>query len=187
MAVVVEGAAGDEVAIDDAGFVDVDAAADFEIELALGDGGHATSFDAVGAGGDFDAVANRGNGFVLVEEPLGEANKVGVFADVFGGAAAGKEDAKVVLGIDFGEGEVGFELVAFPFLGDGPAGADFVHDHLVGAFFGRDHDGLNPGFLEAVERIEGIEGFGGVADDDESFFIGGHGLVGLMTFAFSEP
>jgi hypothetical protein len=43
MAVVVVGAAGDELAVDDAGFIDVDAAADFEVEAALRDGGEATA------------------------------------------------------------------------------------------------------------------------------------------------
>ena len=144
--------------------------------MTLGDGGHPAAFDAIGAGRDFDTVADAGDGFVVIKKPLGEANEVEIFADVFGSTTAGEEDAEVVLRVDFGEGEVGFELVAFPFLCDGPAGADFVHDHLVSSFFGSDDHGSDAGLLEPVEGIESVEGFGGVADDDEDFWLGGHNI-----------
>ena len=68
VAVVVVRAAADQVAVDDAGLVDVDAAADFQVELAFGDGRHAAAADAVGAGRDLDAVADAGDRLALVEE-----------------------------------------------------------------------------------------------------------------------
>src|SRR5437899_1035427 len=61
VAVVVIGAAADEVAVDHAGLVDVRAAAGFEIEAALGDGRHAAALDAIGVGRDLDTVADTGN------------------------------------------------------------------------------------------------------------------------------
>ena len=93
MAVVVEGAAGEQVAVDDAGLVDEDAAADLEIELALGHGGHAPAADAIGPGRNFDAVTDTCDGETVVEEVLGDADQVGIVADIFGRPAAGEEDA----------------------------------------------------------------------------------------------
>ena len=93
MSVIVEGAAADEVAVDDAGFVDEGAATDFEVELAFGDGGHTATFDAAGAGGNLDAVTHAGDGEVVFEEVLGHGDECGVIANVFGGAAAGVHDA----------------------------------------------------------------------------------------------
>jgi len=58
-AVVVEGATANEVAVDDAGFVDEDASGDFEVELAFGDGGHFAAFDTVGVGGAFRLRGKR--------------------------------------------------------------------------------------------------------------------------------
>ena len=171
-AVVVEGAAADQVAVDDARFVDEDAAADFEVEFTFGDGGHLSAADTVSVGRDLDAVADAATGFVGVEHGLGDADKVFVVTDVLRGAAAAEEDAEVVVGVDFAEGDIGLDLVAFPFAGDGPARSHFMHDHLVLAFFrGGDH-GEEAGFLEAVVGVEGVDGFGGIAYDDEDFVLG---------------
>ena len=46
VAVVMKGAPGNEIAVDDAGFVDEDATANLEIELTFGDGRHPASADA---------------------------------------------------------------------------------------------------------------------------------------------
>src|SRR5687767_7781707 len=62
MPVVMEGAAAHEVAIHHARFVHVDSATDFKVELALRHGRHATSADAIGARGDFHAMAHAGAG-----------------------------------------------------------------------------------------------------------------------------
>ncbi len=166
---VVVGAAGVHVLVDDAGFVDVDAAADFEIEFAFGDGGHAQAFDDVGTCGDFDTVADAGAGLLLLPEPFGDAQEIGVFTDVLGGAATAEKDADIFLGLDVFEGYVGIDAVAFPLLGDGPAGLDFMEHHLVFPFFRRSDDGCVAAFDEAIEWIEGVNGFSGVADDDEDF------------------
>ena len=167
VAVVVVGAAADEVTVDHTGFVDKDAATDFQIELALGHGGHAASLHSTGTCWNFHAMADAGDGFVLVEEVLGDADQVGVFADVFGCAATGEEDAEIVLFLNFTEGDFGFDLITLPFLGDGPTGTHFVHHHLVAPLFRRGDYRTIASFLQAVEGVEGVEGFGGVADDDE--------------------
>src|SRR5947209_3704853 len=48
LAVVVKGPPAHEVAVHDARFVDVDAATDLQVELALGDGRHPPALDAAG-------------------------------------------------------------------------------------------------------------------------------------------
>jgi hypothetical protein len=159
----------EHVAVDDAWFVDVDAATDFKVELALGHGRHAKSVNDSGAGGDFDAVANTGHREAFLPEPAGDAKEVFVFADVFRGASATEEDADIVFGFDVFEGDVGLDGVALPFLGDGPARLYLVENHLVSSFFGCGDDGLEAGFDDAVEGVEGIDGFRGIADDDEHF------------------
>ena len=50
IAVIVEGASAHEIAVHDARFVDEDPAADFQVKLAFGDGGHAPPRNAAGAG-----------------------------------------------------------------------------------------------------------------------------------------
>ena len=67
--------------------------------------------------------------------------------------------------------------VAFPFLGDGPAGLHLVHDHVVALFLRRGDDRLEAVLLEPVIRIERVDGLRGVADDDEDF-------VHLATYSF---
>ena len=109
-------------------------------------------------------------------KPARDAQEIFVFADVFGGASAAEKDPDVVLRMDVFEGDIGLDRVAFPFLGDGPSGFDFVKDHLVAAFFGSGDDGLEAGFDDTVEGVEGVDGLCGVADDDEYFgFI--HGVM----------
>ena len=169
MAVVVEGTARDEIAVDDAGLVDVDAAADLKVEFALRHRRHATPFHAIGPGGNLDAVTDARDRLVVVEKPLRQANEVLVFADVFGGASAGEEDTKIFFGLHLGESEVGLQLIPFPLAGDRPAGTHLMHHHLIESLFRRDHDGLDLRLLEAVERIERVDGLRRVADNNEGF------------------
>src|SRR3954469_17522376 len=82
MAVVVERASAHEVAIDHAGLVDVDAAADFEVELALRHRRHAASADAIGTRGDLDAMADAGAWLAVVEEPARHSQQDLVLTDV---------------------------------------------------------------------------------------------------------
>ena len=162
-------ASAEHVLVDDAGFVHIDAAADFEVKFALRDGGHAQAFDDVGTGGDLHAVADAGAGLFVIPEPFGDAEEIGVFADVFRGTAAAEEDADVFLRVDVFEGDVGVDAVAFPLLGDGPAGLHFMQHHLVFPLFRRSDDWLVAAFDEAIKRIQGINGLGGVTDDEEDF------------------
>ena len=84
MPVIVERPAADEIAVHHARFVDIDAAADFEVELTLGHRGHAPALDAAGAGGDFHAVTDAADGHVPFEVIARDADQVGMVADVFG-------------------------------------------------------------------------------------------------------
>ena len=173
MAVVVEGAAGDEVAVHHARFVHVDAAADLEIELALRHGGHPAAFHAAGARGDLHAVADAGDGQVLLEEMARDAQQRLILAEVFGRAAAAEEDAGVVGGFDVFESDLGIDAVAFPFLRDGPAGLHLVQHHLVTALLGRGDHGLIAALDEPVVGVKRVNGLRGVADDDEDLVHGG--------------
>ncbi len=58
MTIIVEGASGNEIIVDDTSFIDKNPPGNFEIELAFRDGGHAAALDAVGVGRDFHAVTN---------------------------------------------------------------------------------------------------------------------------------
>lgn len=58
------GPSADQVSVDHAGFIDEDAAADFEVELALGNGRHAATLDAAGLGRDLDSVTDTADRFV---------------------------------------------------------------------------------------------------------------------------
>src|SRR5207245_10431157 len=148
-AVVVIGAAADQVAVHYTRFVHRNAAADVEVELALGHGGHAPPLDAAGAGRDLDAVTHAGDRFVGGEERAGDAQQVLVLAEVLGGPASAKENTQVLLRADVAEGDVGLNGVALPLLGNGPARLDLVQHHLVATRVrGRD-DRLEAVFLQA--------------------------------------
>ena len=99
LSVVVPHAAADQIAVDDARFIDEDAAADFEVKLTFPNAGHATPFYYACATRNFNAVADAGNGFVVFKEIARDANEVGVVADVFRGASAREEDADVFGGV----------------------------------------------------------------------------------------
>ena len=185
MTAIVISASRIHVLVDDAGLVHIDAAADFEVELAFGDGGHAQTFDDVGAGRNLDAMADAGAWLLLFPEPLGDAQQVLVFTDVFRGTSAAEEDADVFLGIDVLEGDVGVDAVAFPFLRDRPTGLHFMQHHLVLPLFRRGDDRLVAAFNQAVERVESVNGLGGVTDDEEDFGFG-HGVGWSVGVLFRE-
>ena len=52
-----------------------------------------------------------------------------------------------------------------------------MQHHVVAAGFGPGDDGLEAVFLDAEHGIEGIDRFGGIADDDKNFVA--HGGVSL--------
>ena len=131
LSVVVPHAAADQIAVDDARFIDEDAAADFEVKLAFPNAGHASSFNYACATRDFNAVADAGNGFVVFKEIARDANEVGVVANVFGGATAREEDADIFGGVNVSKGDVCVDRIPFPFFGDVPARGDFVEYHLI--------------------------------------------------------
>ena len=85
---VMESPAADKVAIDDAGVVNKDTAADFEIEFAFANSGHFSALDAAGISGDFYTVTYAGYGFIFLKEVAGNSNEVFVVPDVFRGTAA---------------------------------------------------------------------------------------------------
>src|SRR5262249_18429399 len=72
-----------------------------------------------------------------------------------------------------GKRDVGLDRVALPFLGDGPARFDLMQHHLVAALLRCGDDGDEIVLLQAIEGVERIDGFGGVANDDEDFVHGG--------------
>ena len=62
MTVVVEGATAYQVSVHYAGFIHEGATADLQVELALGDCGHASSHNPIGPGRYFHPMANTGYG-----------------------------------------------------------------------------------------------------------------------------
>ena len=93
---VVVGSAGNQVSVDDAGFVYEGASTNFQIELALWHSSHASTANAVGMSRDFHAVTDGGDRFVLFEKIAGDADEVLVVANVFRCPATGKKDTDVV-------------------------------------------------------------------------------------------
>ena len=78
-------------------------------------------------------MANDGDGFLLVEEMTHDPQQVLVVAQVLGRAAAGDEQAVIVVGIDVPESNSRFDVVAGAFARDIPAGRNLVHHHGVDA------------------------------------------------------
>ena len=161
-------AAANEVAIDDARGINEDSTGDFKVELALRHRRHLAALDAAGVRRNFDAVADACDWLVLSEEVSGNSDQVLVVPNVFRSPAATEEDANGICRIDLGEGMVCRDLVALPFPSDRPAGADLVEDHLVGPLFGGDDNWPETRLLKTIERIEGVDGFSGITDDDEN-------------------
>ena len=62
MTVVVEGATAHQISVHYAGLIHEGATADFQVELALWDCGHASPHNTIGPGGDFHPMANTGDG-----------------------------------------------------------------------------------------------------------------------------
>ncbi len=174
-----EGTAADHVAVDDDRGVDEDAAADFEVELALGHGGHVQALHDARTGDDLDAMADAHHRLLVLPEPAGGRQEGFIFAQVLRAAATTEEDAGVFLGLDVLEGDVAVDRVTFPFLGNRPTWLHLMEHGLINALIDGSEDRLEAGFLQAVDRIHRIQQLGGVADDHEHLrLVGVLGLVG---------
>ena len=175
VAIVMVGAAANEVSIDDAGFIDKNTPADLQVEPALWDSSHPPSSDAVCEGWNFDPVTHASDWFVLIKEVPGNSDQILVVADIFGGAPTTEEDAQIIRGVDLAEGDIGIDGVALPFPGNGPSGLNLVENHLVAAFFWSGDHRLEAALDKTVVWVESVDGFGGVTHDDKDL---GHGLNG---------
>ncbi len=171
MTMVMIGSTANEIAVNDARLVDENAATNLQVKSTLGHSRHATSFYASSGCGDFDAVAYGGNGFIGFKEVLRDADEVPVVTEILRGSAAGEENAEVLVRIDILESDVGLDGVAFELAGDMtvPVGGNFMKDHVVATFFGTGDNGLEAFFDQAIVRIQGVDGFGCFADNNEYF------------------
>src|SRR5262249_36620003 len=169
VAVVVIRPAADEVAVDDARLVHEDTAAALQGQFALRDRGHPPALDAPSPRRDLDAVADARDRFLRREEMAGDTEQVLVLPDVLRRPAPAEKNAQVLLRIDVAEGNVGFDRVALPLLRDGPARLHFVQHHLVPPLLWGRHDRRKAVFLEAEVRVERVDRFARVADDDQYF------------------
>ncbi len=161
------GSSANEVSIDDTWFIDKNAPADLEIEPALWHSGHPPASDAVREGRNFDPVTHAADWFVFVKEVSGNPDEILVVADIFGGAPTTEEDAQIIGRVDLAEGDIGVYGIPFPFPGNGPSRSNLVEDHLVAAFFGSRDYGLEAAFDKPIVRVESVDGFSSVADDDK--------------------
>src|SRR5262249_1075454 len=80
-----------------------------------------------------------------------------------------EEDAEVLLRPHVPEGDVRFDRVALPLLGDGPAGLHLVQDHLVAPLLRRRHHRREAVLLQPVIRLEGVHRLPAVPADEEHF------------------
>ena len=175
MSIVVEGAPANQIAIHHTGLVNVDAATDFQVKLALGHSGHSASPHAVGSRWNLNPMADAGHRQVLLEEVTRCLEQMFIFADVLRCPSTTEENARIFLWLDVFERYVCINGVAFPLLGNGPARLHFVHHHLVLALLGGGDHWLVTAFNQPVKRVKRVDGFRGVADDDEDFGLLGHG------------
>lgn len=167
MTVVVVGASTDQVAVDHAGFVNEDPTADLQVELAFWNGSHPTAFDTACEGWDFDSMADACDGLISIKEGAGNLHEIFVVPYVLRCAAARVKNAEVVFWVYVCKRNVGIDGITLPFLGDGPAWLDLMHDHLIPALARCGHHRLVASFLESVVGVESVEGFGGIANDDQ--------------------
>ena len=118
-------------------------------------------------------MADASDWFVVLKEVASDSDKVLVVANILRGTATTEKDAQVFRGVDLAEADVGFNGVALPFASDGPSRLNFVEDHLVAPFFRCCDHRLKSTLDEAVVGIQGVDGFGGVTDNDKDL---GHGV-----------
>ena len=83
MSVVMISATGNHMVVNHTGFVNKDTTADFKIELALWDRGHATTSNAIRVGRYLYPMAHTGYGLIDVEEVASYPNEILVVSDVF--------------------------------------------------------------------------------------------------------
>jgi len=113
MPVVMIRAAADQVAIHDAGLVDEDPADDLEVELALGDGGHAAALEDARTRRYLDAMADGCDRLVGLEEMTRDADQIGIVSQILGGATPGEEDPQILFRADVPERNGRLDRVAF--------------------------------------------------------------------------
>ncbi|MDT4865740.1 hypothetical protein FQZ97_1005630 [compost metagenome] len=122
-------------------------------------------------------MTHRGNRFVGLGEGLYQGQHIGIQTQVFRGAAAGNQQAVVILGLDLGKVEVQGEvmpgffaigLVAFEIVDGGAHGlpGDFIRAYRMHGM--TDH-------LQGLERHHHFVVFDVVADQHQNLFRG-HGL-----------
>ena len=180
MAVIPKGAPADEVAVDDAGFVDKNAAAHFEVKLRLRHRGHPAALHAIGAGDDFHAVAHTGDGRVLLEKVTRDAQQILVLANVFRRAATAEKDTEVLLRPHIFERDRRGHGVAFPLLGDRPARFVLVHHQLVLALFRRREHRFVTALDQTEVGIHRVDRLGGIPENNQ------HPGSGLVTHGCHE-
>ena len=87
-----------------------------------------------------------------------------VVAQVFRSTATGKYQADVFLRIDVTKGDVGFQMVALPFLGNVQTFGQFVNDEMIDLCFRRrDIDSVV--FSKAIKGEHRVENFRAIAND----------------------
>lgn len=102
--------------VNHAGLVDVDPAADLEVEFALGHRGHPQSLHDPGACGDFRSMANTRAWLPLLPKPAGEAQQVSILADMLWRPPATEKNAGILLRLDLLESEIRLDAVPPPTL-----------------------------------------------------------------------
>src|SRR3954468_23276062 len=142
-----------KVSIDHARFVDEDAAADFQVELALWYSRHPPPLDAASVSWNLNAMANGSNRLTCIKEMASYPHQIFVIANVFRSSSAAEIDPEVLVRIDFAERNIGLSRVAFPFLRDRPARFYFVEDHLIHLPLGSSKHRLKIGLLQSIVGI----------------------------------
>ena len=174
------GAAADQVAVDDAGLVDEDAAEGRHVQRAFGHGGHfASALERARGRHDLHAVAGHGHRLVFLEEVARDAHQVLVVAQILRRAAAREEEAGILLGLHVAEGDIGLDVIRGLFARDVPGyvgvGRHFVGDAVIQARLGAGDDDLEAVLGEAEEGVKRVHHFGAVADGHQDFGSGvGH-------------
>ncbi len=167
MAVVVECSAADQIAVDHAGSIDVDASAHLQVEPTLGHRRHPPASHAVGPSGNLDAMTNAADRSSLFKEVPGHGDQVGIIPNVLRRPSAREEDPRIPCGVDLVECDIRLDRVPLPFLGDRPSWLDFMKHHLKTSLLRTCHHRLHTRFDQPVKGIHRIERFGGIADDDQ--------------------
>ena len=76
----------------------------------------ATTADAIGVSGDFDNMTDSTDRLAGIEEVTCDTDQIAVVADVFRCPAGAEVDAQIVIRVDVGKSDVGFERIALHYL-----------------------------------------------------------------------